>query len=991
MARSAKVDKTIENINEIASLTNEYILETADISPTKDKIKSYFNTSDTLWLNYESKPLGYSFNKTDINIKITNIFSDPSKVTTLQKRLFINSPNLPKDAILDEINLSLKIPLDAKVSSFITLTKALSTKKNIIISKDKPKDPLKPWYKPDGKGNFKVYLNGISLGKISSLDDDIAVVANSKEELNKLAANDGDEGYVIKNDPQSGIIAIKYVYSNGNWISLSGEGGLKSASVCNSKNIGALRYFDDKDCMAYCLFKDNKYQWKCANKKEPKAPVIRSVKEEEAIYKLTGTAEPNAKVNFYEGNTLLGSVTSDENGEFTFKLKNEFKPNSSHTIIAKTIKNYLTSKSSLPVTIKIGDKVGQTGSAPKKDNLIGTNGIDILIAKDEDDTITPKAGNDYIDGGNGYDTLILDGSKSSYKISKQSDGSYLITKQSETKIVRGVELIKFSDGSLELIKAPVITKVEKIKEKVAKFDGNDWFVIKNNPLGNLTKATISFEFIKYSDDLVTFLSNHEPAPWYWRNQRGYGFYYTSTNKSLNDGTTIEANSFHFYNVGNTNRDIAHNIKYKIENNVKYKVSMVFDGDERKFYLYINGKLIGSVYDPAWTKLAKAKFYNGYTDDPIIGGFLYTNNYSKSKISNIQLYNKALSPQEVEIVSNGSIADKNSLIAHYDFEGSNPFADKSGHGHDGVNHGATIVDGEDDYYKLTGTTEANAKVDIYVDNSFYTTTLADKNGHFEVKFKDLSPKTYKVKAKSIVDGLESRFSNEKMVKILPNNSNDQNHLPGLIAEYKFDGDAKDSSGNHRDGVKKGGVSFVYDSQRKSKVAYFPGNNNSFIEATSYDFASSNKSFTVSVWVKPYRATRWARVFSKSNTNHQLGIVFENYGSTGRVWAHIANGNNTSSYSEAIDYGKGFGVWQHITMVRDAKNKRLKLYINGKLTTSHSYASKYMNSSGLLSNVKNQPIQIGTRQAGWDYFKGYMDDFRIYNRALSNSEIVKNMNN
>ena len=608
-------------------------------------------------------------------------------------------------------------------------------------------------------------------------------------------------------------------------------------------------------------------------------------------------------------------------------------------------------------------KVVPFGKAPSKDKLIGTNLNDVLLAGGDDDTIYPKAGNDYIDGGDGYDTVVLSGYKSSYTITKNSDGTYTLKKGNETKILKGVEAIKFADGTWEIVKTPTIQSITKTKDKAASFDGKNWI---NTPAKVSSLMSFSIKIKTTSKSMMSLVDNF-------------------TN-NYTQGISIFTNSDGkvYLASGGGNKTIKTSLsKTAINDNKLHHIVGVFDKINSIGKIYIDGILEVS-----------EKFYQYDSEKELVVGKrgYVSDYYFNGQISDIQIYNKALTPDEVKIISNGGIADKDHLVAWYDFEGKYPYADKSGNGHNGINYGTTIVDGED-YYKVTGKAEPNAEVEVYVDGKLYTKTISDRYGNFIAKLFGLSEGYHKVKLRSVKGDIKSRFSSEKTIKVTKQTNNDSssttNHISGLVIEYKFDQNSKDTSGNNRDGSYKGSAKYIYDDQRKSYVLGLPGNNSSYFEGSNYDFVSNNKSFTVTVWVKPQKASRWARVFSKGQTNHQLDIIFENYGNSGRVWGSIANGDNTTSYTEAVDYGKGFGVWQHIALVRDAKNKRLKLYINGHLTTSHPYANKYMPTSGLVSEARNAPLQIGTRTNGWDYYRGMIDNFRVYNRALSESEIQQDM--
>jgi uncharacterized repeat protein (TIGR02543 family) len=107
---------------------------------------------------------------------------------------------------------------------------------------------------------------------------------------------------------------------------------------------------------------------------------------------------------------------------------------------------------------------------------------------------------------------------------------------------------------------------------------------------------------------------------------------------------------------------------------------------------------------------------------------------------------------------------------------------------------------------------------------------------------------------------------------------------------------------------------------------------------------------------------------------FGAQFDSVGSEG----HIAN-------MASLDYDQ----WQHIAITVNKEQNRVKFYVNGELVDDIVY-SVYINIGHILSQVTNEPIRIGKRKdADFNpsmYFKGCMDDIKIYDRVLVADEIA-----
>jgi len=74
----------------------------------------------------------------------------------------------------------------------------------------------------------------------------------------------------------------------------------------------------------------------------------------------------------------------------------------------------------------------------------------------------------------------------------------------------------------------------------------------------------------------------------------------------------------------------------------------------------------------------------------------------------------------------------------------------------------------------------------------------------------------------------------------------------------------------------------------------------------------------------------------------------------------------------------GKWVHVAMTYKS-NGEFKGYLNGELAASTTL-------SALPINVTDNPLQIGREPPGF-FFKGTIDEVRIYNRALSAEEIIQ----
>ena len=213
----------------------------------------------------------------------------------------------------------------------------------------------------------------------------------------------------------------------------------------------------------------------------------------------------------------------------------------------------------------------------------------------------------------------------------------------------------------------------------------------------------------------------------------------------------------------------------------------------------------------------------------------------------------------------------------------------------------------------------------------------------------------------------RIEIEKKISTLKN---------GLVAHYEFEGNADDSSGNRNHGTEYGGVSYV--DGVIGKAGSFDGVDD-WIKSSSSDF--SNSTITTSVWV--YK-TEWTKgvVLAKID---KVGANGDNYGtsvsvSTGEIVVRTESSKNGDDFYARYEEQE---INQWINIIQVLSNKEIMIYINGELVDKTSLASNFIPYTG------NAPLQIGgsplRTDGGTSYYKGLMDELRIYNRTLSESEI------
>jgi hypothetical protein len=146
-----------------------------------------------------------------------------------------------------------------------------------------------------------------------------------------------------------------------------------------------------------------------------------------------------------------------------------------------------------------------------------------------------------------------------------------------------------------------------------------------------------------------------------------------------------------------------------------------------------------------------------------------------------------------------------------------------------------------------------------------------------------------------------------------------------------------------------------------------------DSTSLDLTGG---MTLEAWVRPAATmSGWRNVLRKERAGGWVYRLAANSDVNRPALSIYATVQRTLSAGAALQPG----TWTHIAATYDGRYHRL--YINGLLAGTQSQSGPIRTSSGAL--------QIGGNLTG-NLFKGLIDEIRVYNRALSVTEIRADMN-
>ena len=198
--------------------------------------------------------------------------------------------------------------------------------------------------------------------------------------------------------------------------------------------------------------------------------------------------------------------------------------------------------------------------------------------------------------------------------------------------------------------------------------------------------------------------------------------------------------------------------------------------------------------------------------------------------------------------------------------------------------------------------------------------------------------------------------------------------GLIAYYPFNGNALDESGNGNNGAVYG-ATLATDRFGNCNSAYYFNGVSNYIEIPHSEDLNIQQSLTLAAWVRsesPINPETY--IIAKGDQVPYSLMVKQGY------YALNVGYNRLTSYALPTSFTARENNWHFVVGTYDGTNA--KVYIDGVLENTVPYTEILLSDAG--------PIQIGHRPTSRNYsvlfFKGAIDDIRIYDYAISGQEML-----
>jgi len=183
---------------------------------------------------------------------------------------------------------------------------------------------------------------------------------------------------------------------------------------------------------------------------------------------------------------------------------------------------------------------------------------------------------------------------------------------------------------------------------------------------------------------------------------------------------------------------------------------------------------------------------------------------------------------------------------------------------------------------------------------------------------------------------------------------------------------------------------------NSAIYFNGSTTLSMSAseTNFDF-EYDEAFSISVWVKATSSAGLMGLFGKLNTSGDWKGYYSFIDGTTGYTTFVIQSDNSPNYFSGITANINIldGNWHQLTFVKNelpgfGDSASLKIYIDGVDSVASSISNTFFSAGSGSSMLNNNNLIFGSR--GETQFvaryKGFMDDIRVFSRAVTAGEIT-----
>jgi glucose/arabinose dehydrogenase/chitodextrinase len=210
--------------------------------------------------------------------------------------------------------------------------------------------------------------------------------------------------------------------------------------------------------------------------------------------------------------------------------------------------------------------------------------------------------------------------------------------------------------------------------------------------------------------------------------------------------------------------------------------------------------------------------------------------------------------------------------------------------------------------------------------------------------------------------------------------------GLAASWGFNENTgtttADGSGNGNTATLVNAPTWTAGQTGHGSALSFDGTNDNLTVPNSTSLNIAGSAITLSMWLKPTAAGGDHALIGKfwnagmTSPYYQYGIEMQSGNTVPVFEVGTSSGLRETSLGSAISTT----AWTHLAIVFNGT--QVQFYVNGALVSTKALSATL--------TARTNIMRMGADASPGQYYKGLLDDVRIYNRALSASEVLTAMN-
>lgn len=271
--------------------------------------------------------------------------------------------------------------------------------------------------------------------------------------------------------------------------------------------------------------------------------------------------------------------------------------------------------------------------------------------------------------------------------------------------------------------------------------------------------------------------------------------------------------------------------------------------------------------------------------------------------------------------------------------------------------------------------------ITLPERFNTFTLVISKAGYKTYTKQFSKEDLKLHLRSVDKG--------PLVVLLDKNQiSNPDITTGLVAYYKFNGDVKDYSGNNNNGTYYGRELYAEGYKSDPSGSLDLNGSSDYVLINNSPSLNLTSKITVCAWY--YSASFYGNgantlvckqnTLSPSASAYHLAVQGDLYNNNPVFIFNVSTDQYYHNITTSSVFNYSMQQWYFVAGVYDGNY--IKLYVNGNLISTGQQSGNIVSSN---NNVTIGSTEGLTRPQN-DYLKGRIDEVRIYNRALTDNEIL-----